>query len=150
MASFWRFLLWIEKVKFGAHPLSYVTKSNRFLPVTPKSFVDEYVLNLTVSTILCFFATSNASSNDPVIFHLLLLSAVEIPKIKINLIINAQSLIVFNALYFGLCHFIQLTVMLLSGSLKNENNTQRSAFLYFGVLCDLGLFVTLQKWKCSF
>ena len=91
-----------------------MTKSSRFLPVTPKSFVEEYVLNLTVSSISCFFTTSNASSNDPVIYHLLLLFPVEIPKIIINLIL----IIVVDALHFGLCDFIQLAVMSLSGQLK--------------------------------
>ena len=65
---------------------------------------------------------SNTSSNDPVIFHFLLLFPVEIPKIKMNLIF----VIVANALHFGLCDFIQLAVMSLSGLFKNEHNTQKA------------------------
>ena len=93
------------------------------------------MLNLTFSSISCFFTTSNASSNDPVVFHLLLLFPVEIHKIKTNLIF----IIVVNALRFGLCDFIQPTVMSLSGQLKNGNITQKACFfilsraLWFGI-----------------
>lgn len=100
------------------------------------------MLNLAVSSILCFF-TSNTSSNDPVFFHLLLLLPVEIPKIKTDLIF----ITVFNVLHFGLRGFIQLTVMSLLGQLKNQNITQKVCFLYCGVLCALRLLVILQNTK---
>ena len=82
------------------------------------------MLNLAVSSISCFFTTSNTSSNDPVFFHLLLLFPVEIPKIKTDLIF----IIVFNVLHFGLCDFIQLTVTSLLGQLKYQNTTQKVCF----------------------
>ena len=63
------------------------------------------MLNLTFSSILCFFATSYASSNNPVIFQFLLRFPVEISKVKTNLIY----IVVFNVLHFGLYDFIQLT-----------------------------------------
>ena len=84
VARFWRLLLWIEKSKIWSASFILHNKIKQFLPITPKSFVDEYVLNLTVSSILCFFTTSNTCFNDSVIFYLLLLFPVEIPKIKMK------------------------------------------------------------------
>ena len=63
------------------------------------------MLNLTFSSTLCFFATSYASSNNPVIFQFLLRFPVEISKVKTNLIY----IVVFNVLHFWLYDFIQLT-----------------------------------------